>query len=343
MTPHWPRTRLPRLTFLRIWAKSRTCPALRLVRPTTIFFTASACRTTPPGAPEETGGDSGCATPRGTGSAGSAPLLLLAVCCLVLYGIRRRQADGSRPALGVLLGLLACLGCSEAAPVIFEDLPGFDGGWDSGSDGSPSTADGGTCVPDCQGKECGKDGCGGICAVCPAGISCTDFLCSGTCDDECEPSGATSCAGDGLSECGQFDDDGCLDWGPPEPCVGAGHCVEDACVCEPNCAGRQCGYDGCEGSCGTCASGTTCSFYHCTDQCVEECDFEGETACSGDGYVACGQFDGDECLEWGPVVSCGSAGQCVGGSCACQPDCEGKVCGDDGCGGSCGSCGAGKD
>jgi hypothetical protein len=37
----------------------------------------------------------------------------------------------------------------------------------------------------------------------------------------------------------------------------------------------------------------------------------------------------------------------VGPSCAvcrqenCTPDCEGRVCGDDGCGGNCGACGAG--
>jgi len=32
----------------------------------------------------------------------------------------------------------------------------------------------------------------------------------------------------------------------------------------------------------------------------------------------------------------------VGGACVCQPECDGKECGDDGCGGTCGSC-AGQD
>jgi hypothetical protein len=31
------------------------------------------------------------------------------------------------------------------------------------------------------------------------------------------------------------------------------------------------------------------------------------------------------------------------GSSACQPDCNGKQCGDDGCGGSCGTCPGGND
>lgn len=43
------------------------------------------------------------------------------------------------------------------------------------------------CIPDCQGKECGEDGCGGVCGACEPGISCLAELCGhydGTCDDE---------------------------------------------------------------------------------------------------------------------------------------------------------------
>ena len=34
--------------------------------------------------------------------------------------------------------------------------------------------------------------------------------------------------------------------------------VELTCICQPACTGKQCGADGCGGSCGTCPTGTTC-------------------------------------------------------------------------------------
>ena len=44
---------------------------------------------------------------------------------------------------------------------------------------------------------------------------------------------------------------------------------------------------------------------------------------------------GGSCGTCDPGHSCDPAGQCIPG---CQPSCEGKVCGDNGCGGSCGTC-----
>jgi V8-like Glu-specific endopeptidase len=54
---------------------------------------------------------------------------------------------------------------------------------------------------------------------------------------------------------------------------------------------------------------------------------------------------GKVCGDDGCGGTCGScaAGQsCSAGQCLCVPACSGKVCGDDGCGGSCGSCGVGQ-
>ena len=49
--------------------------------------------------------------------------------------------------------------------------------------------------------------------------------------------------------------------------------------------------------------------------------------------AACGAF-GSNCVACrGSAATCQQFGQCV-----CTPDCQGKVCGDDGCGGSCGPC-----
>ena len=59
------------------------------------------------------------------------------------------------------------------------------------------------------------------------------------------------------------------DWSSARPAMGNG------CQCQPNCSGRQCGDDGCGGSCGTCASLHTCNS---SGQCV--CN-QGLTDCGG--------------------------------------------------------------
>ncbi len=56
------------------------------------------------------------------------------------------------------------------------------------------------------------------------------------------------------------------------------------------------------------------------------------------------QCDGRECGGNGCGASCGrcAAGEaCREGRCECVPRCDGRQCGDDGCGGQCGACGAG--
>ncbi len=42
-------------------------------------------------------------------------------------------------------------------------------------------------------------------------------------------------------------------------------CVDGACVCQPVCAGKQCGSDGCGGECGACPAGTVCSDGSCVE------------------------------------------------------------------------------
>ena len=34
-----------------------------------------------------------------------------------------------------------------------------------------------TCVPDCNGRQCGNDGCGGSCGTCSGSLSCVDSKC----------------------------------------------------------------------------------------------------------------------------------------------------------------------
>lgn len=177
------------------------------------------------------------------------------------------------------------------------------------------------CAPSCAGRECGDDGCGGECGVaaCPAGAQCVDGQCA------CVPTAAVACCAEGLclvDSCGVIG-------APVASCPGG--CVDGVCAgCSPSCDGRACGPDGCGGSCGACV--------------------EPGESCSADGLCVCTPAAGVACCEGGaavcPVDSCGAPGPslaacawgCENGVCLpCQPDCGGKVCGPDGCGGECGT------
>ncbi len=197
------------------------------------------------------------------------------------------------------------------------------------------------CLPFCIGKECGDDGCGGSCGTCDDGLACTNGICLPDCVNECAPEGLASCFGNGFKTCADFDDDLCLDWSPLTPCQANEECINGACLCQPACAGKQCGPDGCGGSCGQCAQGFTCTDGLCIKDCLDECAPEGLASCFGNGFKTCGNFDDDLCLDWSPLTACQPPESCVDGDCLCIPQCTGKQCGNDGCGGSCGSCGAG--
>jgi hypothetical protein len=99
---------------------------------------------------------------------------------------------------------------------------------------------------------------------------------------------------------------------------GLGACLSGGC-CFPNCFEKDCGPDGCGGTCGMCACGQECI--------LDTCAF---TACAG---MECGS---DGC--GGSCGACGCGEQCLEGSCSFTA-CIGKECGDDGCGGECGTCG----
>ena len=208
------------------------------------------------------------------------------------------------------------------------------------------------CLPDCGGKSCGPDGCGGVCGNCPAAFVCV----SGNC--ECIP----SCSG---KECGP---DGC--GGLCGQCEAQEQCIGATCICVPTCGNKKCGPDGCGGSCGSCQSGWFCTNGSCAPPPALDCQGANAPALAGCAYVATYEGcclsdtlvwcdDGDTyCLDCGqnPVCGwsaepmfydCGTDGsgdpsgeflkQCEGGS-GCIPDCAGKDCGDDGCGGTCGAC-----
>ncbi|MFT5430987.1 MAG: alpha-tubulin suppressor-like RCC1 family protein [Myxococcota bacterium] len=99
-------------------------------------------------------------------------------------------------------------------------------------------------------------------------------------------------------------------------------------MCIPNCNFKECGFDDCFDTCGTCEAGDVCNPSsqcepaECVPDCAgKNCGFDG---CDGE----CGLCGGDE--ECGPADLCEPS---------CIPDCAGKSCGDDGCFGDCGFCG----
>ena len=116
-------------------------------------------------------------------------------------------------------------------------------------------------------------------------------------------------------------------------CWTAAACGSEDSKCEPQCDGKQCGDDGCGGTCGACAAGTACS----VDQCVP-C----EASCLGHmcGPDGCG----GDCGACGEGQVCDALSLlCIDKPAGCQPQCEANLfeCGPDGCGSDCGICGEG--
>ena len=143
------------------------------------------------------------------------------------------------------------------------------------------------CVPECEGKDCGDDGCGGECGVCAG--ECQDGIC---CVPDCF-----------LKECG---DDGC--GGVCGLCIGLEDiCFAGQCICVPDCQNKECGSDGCGGNCGTCDDGLACSQEACGQNGM--CVIDTSDCCAGDDECE----DGEDC----------TLDSCVAGSCQSivDPDC----------------------
>ncbi len=161
------------------------------------------------------------------------------------------------------------------------------------------------CDATCDGLICGNfEGC--ECGACGEGETCSeDGL---TCDTVCEP----VCAADGVPfECG---DSGCVDESCGECQAGdQWACVDNMCVCTPDCGDKICGNDGCGGECGECPEDAP----NCTPDggCVAECDFSGVTfddpiekvnflAISPDGLAGHGMDVDDDPATCAPEGNC---------------------------------------
>ena len=164
------------------------------------------------------------------------------------------------------------------------------------------------CVPDCLNKQCGDDGCGGSCGECTEyensycrddnrcrctpdcfNKECGDNGCGGSCG-ECTEIFEPECSFDGKSvsyrEAGICIEYQCSYAFGKEECET--YCEDGKCAdCTPNCAGKECGDDGCRGSCGECGGYDTCNNGQC--ECTPKC---GENSCGDDGCGGnCGECD----------------------------------------------------
>ena len=179
-----------------------------------------------------------------------------------------------------------------------------------------------------------------------------------SCQDDCDAS-QEWCSGNLTHSvvCGQSDPDSCL-----EPVFSAcptnsacnpltGQCVSP---CQPQCADKECGDDGCGSTCGSCAEKEECIAGACQadvpgvmgEGCTSANDcitmmcvtFEDEQlcskACSGDASCPLGFLCEPVTVSGMTLEGCVPSGDCI-------PDCTGKVCGSNGCEGMCGSCDAG--
>ncbi|MCB9740880.1 MAG: hypothetical protein H6747_16560 [Deltaproteobacteria bacterium] len=190
------------------------------------------------------------------------------------------------------------------------DTAGGDtGGTDAGGGDATGLPDSltpdNTCTPNCEGRVCGSDGCGGSCGDCPNGKNCDG---QGQCNDPpgCFPSCTDKvCGDDGCGgSCGTCDD-------PAKPLCEQGVCLAG---CVPDCVGKQCGGDGCGGSCGACTGDASCSSVgHCVPKawnCGEE-TFAGHNGCD----CGCGADDPDCADPSQGLLGCAEGQICKAGAC----------------------------
>ena len=138
---------------------------------------------------------------------------------------------------------------------------------------------------------CGYVGCRSTYVYTP---TCTSSCCGSSCynpptqhcSNDCSTNGMRQCYGGGYRECNRGSD-GCLHWSGVT----------------------------------NCGSGQVCNNGSCLSSCSNECSVSGQRRCSGNGFQQCGNYDSDDCLEWGTVTNCNSDETCNNGSCVNHPTC----------------------
>jgi hypothetical protein len=165
--------------------------------------------------------------------------------------------------------------------------PGWDGPTGIGTPNGTALGGGTTCTPQCSGKTCGDDSCGGSCGTCDTGETCSAGVCigtgsdgsnGGTCAHPICSTGAEldgSCDSCAAQVCAQ--DDYCCTTQWDSVCVGeVGSICGESCGSSPSCAHSVCSSGvKLSNTCDTCAD-DICSYdSYCCDtkwdsQCVSE-------------------------------------------------------------------------
>jgi hypothetical protein len=178
------------------------------------------------------------------------------------------------------------------------------------------------CKPHSKAKTCaGK--CGPVRNNCKKSVDCGSCACDPLCDEchACDETAQTCFPADDGEPCGE----------PGQVCQsGVCACTNESC---PTCT--TCEADGTCGTCDGCCDGETCvadcgtcrvcDEGQCTG-CPDCCDTNGDCQ-DGERNAACGSS--------GTCDICTGQEECQDQRCVCVPDCDGKVCGDDGCTGTC--------
>jgi hypothetical protein len=222
----------------------------------------------------------------------------------------------------------------------------IDGDTDSEGDFELKVFCSATCTPDCTNSECGPDGCFGSCGDCSAPAECYDGQCFA--NDGCTPTYLKGCGGCVCEECVCAADSWCCEVAWDEACVNR---------CDVECAGcglsDYCGDGTCQSpaeDCATCAEDCSCvcgdgecqaKLENCT-LCPEDCICAADEMCFEGDCICAPQCDGKQCGFDGCGGECGTCpgdqDVCVQGTCICQPNCAALDCGPDGCDGTCGTC-----
>ena len=196
----------------------------------------------------------------------------------------------------------------------------------------------GTCQPDCQGVECGSNGCGGSCGECEPGHNCLEDICEPW---VCTPGAkwcvgivATVCNSEGSvveseTECDDQDEctegDGCVNGQckttTVKDCDDQNPCTDDFCEPADGCYSQFNNAPCDDGN--DCTTGDQCSQGECTPgELTCDCAFDSDCAVYEDGDQCNGSLHCHEGLcvvDAATVVECAEAeAECL--VTACQPD-----------------------
>lgn len=114
------------------------------------------------------------------------------------------------------------------------------------------------------------------------------YMGNGGCQSTCQ-AGARQCASDNVFQvCGDYDNNGCMEWSPPQ----------------------------------SCPTGQVCQGGQCVAACQSTCQAGARQCASGNTYQVCGDSNGDGCLEWAQSQTCGAGQVCQDGQCILSSQCR---------------------